>query len=172
MALFVEAPLYDKSFQFGVSDPRPRPGSWYLPQGALEALASIEGGDGLGVEATTVAILDEKALEEKLVRDWPRTAFANLGLELVTPERHGRPGRQVLTRVNAIDLLGYRRDRREWWVIELKHGRPCHAGRDGHGCDRRTGRGPEAPYAVRGNDRLTLWTWDDELTVSRVEGEP
>ena len=27
-------------------------------------------------------------------------------------------------------------------------------------------------YAVRANQRLTLWTWDDELTVSRVEGEP
>ena len=72
-----------------------------------------------------MAILDEKALEEKLVREWPRTVFAKLGVELVTPERHGRPGRQVLTPVNAIDLLGYRRDRREWWVIELKHGRPA-----------------------------------------------
>ena len=27
-------------------------------------------------------------------------------------------------------------------------------------------------YAVRANQRLTLWTWDDELTVSRAEGEP
>ena len=26
-------------------------------------------------------------------------------------------------------------------------------------------------YAVRANQRLTLWTWDDELTVSRVEGD-
>ena len=59
--------------------------AWYLPQGAREALASIEGGDELGGEATTVAILDEKALEEKLVREWPRTAFAKLGVELVTP---------------------------------------------------------------------------------------
>ena len=26
-------------------------------------------------------------------------------------------------------------------------------------------------YAVRANPRLTLWTWDDELQRSRLEGE-
>jgi hypothetical protein len=27
-------------------------------------------------------------------------------------------------------------------------------------------------YAVRANPRLPLWAWDDDLRVSRVEGEP
>jgi hypothetical protein len=97
--------------------------AWYLPAGARWQLREIESGSSLGVEETTTAILDQKALEETLARDWARTAFAHLGVELATVERHGRPGRQVLTPVNAIDLLGYHPQRKEWWVIELKHGR-------------------------------------------------
>lgn len=163
--------------------------AWYLPAGARRELAAVESGGSLGVEPTTAAILDEKALEETLVREWSRTAFARLGVELADPERHGRPCRQVLTPVNAIDLLGYHRDRKEWWVIELKHGRPAdevvgqvsrYLGWVTAECARRgeTATGaivardasPKLRYAVRANERLSLWTWDDDLVVSRVEG--
>jgi hypothetical protein len=164
--------------------------AWYLPAGARQELATIESGGALGAGATTAEILDEKALEETLVREWSRSAFARLGIELADPTRHGRPSRQVLTPVNAIDLLGFRADRRQWWVIELKHGRPTdevvgqvsrYLGWVAEECARRgetaTGaivaREADAKlrYAVRANPRLTLWTWDDELKVSRVEGE-
>lgn len=163
--------------------------AWYLPAGARSELATIESGGSLGAETTTAEILDEKALEETLVQEWARTAFAKLGVELVSPERHGRAGRQVLTPVNAIDLLGYRPDRKEWWVIELKHGRPADevVGQVsrylGWVSDECAGRGETATgaivardadqklrYAVRANPRLTLWTWDDDLVVSRIEG--
>lgn len=162
--------------------------AWYLPAGARAALAALESGDALAPHETTAAILNEKALEETLVRDWERTAFAELGVELSTMERHGRPGRQVLTPVNAIDLLGYQPARKEWWVIELKRGRPSddvvgqvsrYLGWVSEECARR-GEGASGAivardateklrYAVRANPRLTLWTWDDELNVSRVE---
>jgi hypothetical protein len=163
--------------------------AWYLPAGARQQLRDIESGSSLGVEETTTAILDEKALEETLARDWARTAFARLGVELATVERHGRPGRQVLTPVNAIDLLGYHPQKREWWVIELKHGRPAddvvgqvsrYLGWVSEECARRgesaTGAivardaNDKLRYAVRANPRLTLWTWDDELRVRRIEG--
>lgn len=96
----------------------------------------------------------------------------------------------MLTPVNAIDLLGYRPERREWWVIELEHGRPAdevvgqvsrYLGWVAEECSRRGEAASGAIVAreadeklrdaVRANPRLTLWTWDDELTVSRVEGE-
>jgi hypothetical protein len=162
--------------------------AWYLPAGARLELAKIEGGASLAASTTTGAILDEKALES-LVREWRRTPFADLGVQLATPERDGMPGRQVLTPVNAIDLLGYRPDRREWWVIELKHGRPAdevvgqvsrYLGWVGEECAKRgeTATGviiaretdTKLRYAVKANPRLTLWTWDDDLTVRRVEG--
>jgi hypothetical protein len=163
--------------------------AWYLPAGARQQLATVEGGGALGAEPTTAAILDEKALEEMLVREWSRTAFAELGVELADPAQHGRPCRQVLTPVNAIDLLGYHRGRKEWWVIELKHGRPAdevvgqvsrYLGWVTAECARRgeTATGAivardanqKLRYAVRANSRLSLWTWDDDLVVSRVEG--
>jgi hypothetical protein len=164
--------------------------AWYLPAGARQVLREIETGTSLGVEQTTAAILDEKALEESLAREWAHTAFAQLGVELATVERHGRPGRQVLTPVNAIDLLGYHPQKKEWWVIELKHGRPAdevvgqvsrYLGWVSEECARRgeTATGAivardandKLKYAVRANPRLTLWTWDDELQVRRIEGE-
>lgn len=163
--------------------------AWYLPAGARADLAKLEGGDALGSEPTTTEMLSEKALEEALVSGWSRTAFSKLGIELADPKRHGRHGRQVLTPVNAIDLLGYHPARKEWWVIELKHGRPAdkvvgqvsrYLGWVAEEC---AGRGEKAVgaivardadsklrYAVRANPRLSLWTWDDELSVLQVEG--
>jgi len=66
----------------------------------------------------------ERALEEHLERHWRRTPFASRGVALSTVEKWGRPGRQVLTDVNAIDLLGFEQASRTWWVFELKKGRP------------------------------------------------
>src|SRR5205814_652702 len=77
--------------------------AWYLPAGARAEIAALESDGALGAEKTTAEMLNEKALEETLVREWTRTTFAELGVELATLERHGRPGRQVLTPVNAID---------------------------------------------------------------------
>lgn len=66
----------------------------------------------------------ERALEEHLERHWEETPFRKMGIALASRERNGLAGRQVMTPVNAIDLLGYRRQAREWWVFELKRGRP------------------------------------------------
>jgi hypothetical protein len=147
--------------------------AWYLPAGARQELATIESGEALGAGATTAEILDEKALEETLVRAWSRSAFARLGIELADPARHGRPSRQVLTPVNAIDLLGFRPDRRQWWESLSRVGRRGVRWPRGDGAGAIVAREADAKlrYAVRANPRLTLWTWDDELKVSRVEGE-
>ncbi len=163
--------------------------AWYLPAGSRAMLAKYECGESLGCTTTTAAILSEKALEESLVREWARTAFAELGIELARPEKHGVPCRQVLTPVNAIDLLGYHPIRKEWWVIELKHGRPgdevvgqvsrylqwvseeCAArGETARGAVVARDADAKLRYAVRANPRLSLWTWDDALVVMPVEG--
>jgi hypothetical protein len=163
--------------------------AWYLPGGSRLTLSRFEGAESLGTAATTAAILSEKALEESLVREWARTAFAELGIELAQPEKHGRPCRQVLTPVNAIDLLGYHPVRKEWWVIELKHGRPgdevvgqvsrylqwvseecAQRGETARGAVVARDADAKLRYAVRANPRLSLWTWDEGLVVTAVEG--
>jgi hypothetical protein len=82
---------------------------------------------------------------------------------------------------------GYHPQRKEWWVIELKHGRPAddvvgqvspYLGWVSAECARRgemaTGAivardaNDKLRYAVRANPRLTLWTWDEELQVTRI----
>ncbi|MFY3743291.1 hypothetical protein ACOQFB_05240 [Anaeromyxobacter sp. Red801] len=131
-------------------------------------------------------ILTEKALEQHLQDHWPSTEFARLGIELADEERHGLPGRQVLTPRNTIDLLGYREDAREWWVFELKKGRSSDAvvgqvqrymGWIAQQAKPReqvrgaiiVGRTDENLKAsVASNDRLSLWRYDAELRVSRV----
>lgn len=132
------------------------------------------------------AIVAEKALEQHLQDHWSATEFARLGVELANEEEHGFPCRQVLTPRNTIDLLGYRRTAREWWVFELKKGRSSDAvvGQ----VQRYMGwmaSQVRAREAVRGaiivgrvddnlkasvasNDRLSLWEYDNELRVRRV----
>ena len=68
--------------------------------------------------------IGERAVEEYLEQCWVETPFHAMGIELAEPRRHGLRGRQVLTPVNAIDLLGFEAARRRWWVFELKKGRP------------------------------------------------
>jgi len=134
------------------------------------------------------AALTEKALEQHLQDAWESTEFARLGIELADEERHGLPCRQVLTPRNTIDLLGYREAAREWWVFELKKGSSSDAvvGQVqrymGWVAERArpheqvrgaivVGRVDEnLRSAVAANERLSLWRYDAELVVHRVEG--
>jgi hypothetical protein len=132
------------------------------------------------------AIVTEKALEQHLQDHWETTEFAQLGIELANEEDHGFPGRQVLTPRNTIDLLGYRRDAREWWVFELKKGRSSDAvvgqvqrymgWMSAQAKPRERVRGAiivgradeNLKASVASNDRLSLWQYDEELRVKRV----
>lgn len=90
--------------------------------------------------------------------------------------------------MNAIDLLGFEQKARRWWVFELKRGRSADAvvgqvsrylGWIG---EERRGHREEAVgaiiveraeaklrYAVKANERLSLWEFDAALRVKRVE---
>ncbi len=131
--------------------------------------------------------LTERALEEHIESHWDETPFAKAGVELARREVHGWPCRQVFTPVNAIDLLGFETAARRWWVFELKRGRSVDAvvgqvsrylgwiaeERRGH---RESAVGaiivkhsdPKLRYAVKANERLSLWEFDDRLAVTRV----
>jgi hypothetical protein len=131
--------------------------------------------------------ISERALEEHLEYHWGETPFAKAGVELARREVHGWPCRQVFTPVNAIDLLGFEPRLRRWWVFELKRGRSAdrvvgqvsrYLGwiteeRRGH---RESAVGaiivkradPKLRYAVKANERLSLWEFDDRLEVRSV----
>jgi hypothetical protein len=132
--------------------------------------------------------LRERVIEEMIFDRWASTPFARQGIVLASPtDEHGFVGRQQLTPVNAIDLLGYQAESREWWVFELKKGRPADAvvgqvsrylgwfreERRPHG---QTARGvvlaqaadEKLLYAIRANEWLSLWTYDADLTFSKV----
>ena len=148
----------------------------------------MAGGDGesAGSSRTGGAHgLYERAVEELLFKEWRRTPFFEMGVELSTQRKYGHPGRQVLTPVNSIDLLGFRPTHDEWWVFELKRGRPADrvVGQISRylgwaaselGSDRAVGavvaaKGSEKlKYAVGANPNLSLWLYDDDLTLSRV----
>jgi restriction system protein len=133
------------------------------------------------------ALLTEKALEQHLQDHWQGTEFARLGIELASEVKHGLPCRQVLTPRNTIDLLGYRQAAREWWVFELKKGRSSDAvvGQvqrymgwvAGQARPREQVRGAiivgrvdeNLKAAVAANERLSLWRYDQELRVGRVD---
>lgn len=100
----------------------------YLPQETAGWLWRVWGDNefAASLSQSTGALL-ERALEEHLERHWDGTPFARDGISLCSRERDGLAGRQVLTPVNSIDLLGYRRSDDQWWVFELKRGRPSDA---------------------------------------------
>lgn len=129
----------------------------------------------------------ERALEEHLERHWDETPFQEMGIQLASRERNGMPGRQVITPVNAIDLLGYRRRAKEWWVFELKRGRPgdavvgqvgrylswmgeAHTGRGESVCGAIIARKVDRKlrFSARAMPRLTLWEFDESLRVQQV----
>lgn len=155
--------------------------------GHLWDLLSTEEEQAVVPVAREPGVLTEKALEQHLQDHWDATEFASLGIELASEERHGLPGRQVLTPRNTIDLLGYREAAREWWVFELKKGRSSDAvvGQvqrymgwlaASHARPREQVRGAiivgrvdeNLKASVASNDRLTLWRYDEELRVRRV----
>jgi hypothetical protein len=148
-------------------------------------------GDDLPAAPVPVAAegeqISERALEEHLELHWEETPFAQNGVELARRETHGWPCRQVFTPVNAIDLLGFERAARRWWVFELKRGRSADrvVGQVSRylgwiGEERRGNResavgaiivrkaDAKLRYAVKANERLTLWEFDDGLRVNRV----
>lgn len=128
----------------------------------------------------------EKALEQHLQEHWAASEFAQLGIELANEKDHGFPCRQVLTPRNTIDLLGYRRTAREWWVFELKKGRSSDAvvgqvqrymgWMSSRAKPREKVRGAivvgrpdeNLKASVASNERLSLWQYDDEFRVRRV----
>lgn len=129
----------------------------------------------------------ERALEEHLERHWEETPFRKMGITLSSRKMTGLPGRQVITPVNAIDLLGYRKREKEWWVFELKRGRPSDAvaGQVGRYLSwvgeehRRRGETVRGAIIARQVDRklrlsaaampeVSLWEFDDSLTVRQV----
>lgn len=131
--------------------------------------------------------ISERALEEHLELHWEETPFAQNGVELAQREKHGWPCRQVFTPVNAIDLLGFEPKARCWWVFELKRGRSGDAvvGQVSRYLswiqeERRGQResvvgaiivkraDAKLRYAVKANERLSLWQYDDTLKVRRV----
>ncbi len=131
--------------------------------------------------------ISERALEEHLERNWQETPFAEAGVELARREVHGWPCRQVFTPVNAIDLLGFEPSARRWWVFELKRGRTAdrvvgqvsrYLGwigeeRRGHreaavGAIIVRSADPKLRYAVKANERLSLWEFDEQLRVKPV----
>src|SRR5207249_8161756 len=91
-------------------------------------------------------------------------------------------------RVSTIDLLGYRPAQREWWVIELKRGRPSDdvVGQVsrylGWVKRERAQRGDRVVGAIVSHDadeklrcavsahstKLSLWVWDDKSMVREV----
>lgn len=131
--------------------------------------------------------ISERALEEHLELHWSETPFARSGVELARREVHGWPCRQVFTPVNAIDLLGFESGARRWWVFELKRGRSADrvVGQVSRylgwiGEERRGNResavgaiivkkaDPKLRYAVKANERLSLWEFDEQLRVKQV----
>jgi hypothetical protein len=148
-------------------------------------------GDDLAPVSVPVAAegdqISERALEEHLELHWDETPFARTGVELARREKHGWPCRQVFTPVNSIDLLGFEPAARRWWVFELKRGRSADrvVGQVsrylGWIAEERRGNresavgaiivrsaDPKLRYAVKANDRLSLWEFDDHLHVRQV----
>jgi hypothetical protein len=160
---------------------------YFPPDAALKLMRFMVGGEAPAAAQAGGDDVSERALEEHLEAHWDETPFAAMGVELARPEKHGFAGRQVFTPVNAIDLLGYRPAAREWWVFELKRGRPADAvvgqvsryvgwiqqERKGSR-ERAVGAivarraDPKLRYAVQANPNLSLWRYDERLRVENV----
>jgi len=166
--------------------------AWF-PAGSGTVLAELLGEGVPAREVLTVSeppVFTERMLEEHLEREWASTPFAQEGVELSTVARHGLPGRQVLTPLNSIDLLGFRARRRQWWVFELKRARTSDAvvgqvsrylgwlqeraaanGDEVRGAILVGGVDDKLCAATRANERLSLWQFDGEFALRCVVGE-
>lgn len=143
-------------------------------------------GDAGGAPPAGGEDLSERAIEEFIETHWSATPFAEMGVRLSSVKSHGMPGRQVMTPVSTIDLLGFQPAERTWWVLELKRGRPADAvvgqvsrylgwvaaeRRDRN--ERAVGAVVAASaderlrFAVQANPNLSLWTFDSDLRISR-----
>ena len=162
----------------------------YFPTSTSVRIWELVGGDLSPLplaRVTNGSTITEKALEEHLETHWQETPFAKSGVELSRRETNGWPARQVFTPVNSIDLLGFEPSLRRWWIFELKRGRSADAvvGQVsrylGWLGEERRGRNESAVgviivrradaklrYAVKANDRLSLWEFDDQLNVRKV----
>jgi len=169
----------------------------YLPPGAIEKFVALlaipsdadstRDAGGRRVVGAKAELL-EREVEEFLWRRWRSTPFSkDMGIALCSREVHGYHGRQLITPVSAIDLLGYRPSAREWWVFELKKGRPSDAvvGQIGRYVEwlktERPGREAVRGAIVAGDvDRklilsaracsASVWTYDQQLRFRQVEG--
>ena len=154
--------------------------------GLLWDLLSVGENAAKPVHVSQSLQLTERALEQHLEDHWASTEFFRQGIRLCRPEVDVLPGRQVLTPRNTIDLLGYQKAQRAWWVFELKKGRTGDAvvGQVGRYMtwvgDRAKPRervqgaiivgkvDENLKASVRSNPRLSLWRYDDRLDVHPV----
>ena len=131
------------------------------------------------------AKLSEAALEASLIQNWASTPWAVEGISL---QHEMSRCQQVQAGPDGrIDILGWQDSRPSWWVFELKLGAPSDAvvgqtQRYMGWLDRQSGakaleslgaivvKTPDRRLvdSVRGNRRLSLWAFDDELRVERV----
>jgi len=163
--------------------------TYFPPDAALKLMRFVASEDQTvrPAIAASGSRFTERALEEHLERHWEETPFERMGIRLASREKDGLPGRQVFTPVNAIDLLGYRKREKEWWVFELKRGRPSDAvvGQVGRylswitEAHRTAGESVKGAIIARRVDRnlrfsakaipgLSLWEFDEALRVRQI----
>lgn len=163
----------------------------YLPPHATKIIMSHlmsnkdEGGPSSKIKENDA--ITEKAFEEYLEQNWRKTPFARMGITLSQRDRHGYPGRQVLTPVSTIDLLGFQRKEHCWWVFELKRRNTGdvvvgqisrylgwilqnRASNHEHavGAIIAPKINPKLRYALKANPKLSLWTYDSSFVIKRA----
>lgn len=152
----------------------------------LELVLGFMGSDSQVPDPPTTPFesMSERAVEELLQRRWESTCFGKQGIRLRSFRDDASGGRQILTPVNSIDLLGYQESHRTWWVFELKRGRPADSVvgqisrylgwiRDARSEFEEHATGAiiaervdsRLRYAVRANPNLSVWTYDQELNI-------
>ena len=121
-------------------------------------------------------VLLESAIEQFLVDHWDETPFAERGVQL-----HEQ---QYTIPTGIVDLLGWQRQRRAWWVIELKRGKAedrvigqllrytgwmreeyLRAKQDVRGVILAREASDKLKYAVAEIPHAEIWTFGDDLTI-------
>jgi hypothetical protein len=131
----------------------------------------------------------ERFVEEYLFNNWSGTPFSQMDIKLSEQKEQGFPGRQVVTPVNNIDLLGWQALARTWWVFELKRGDKSDRvvgqvsrylgwlqtkrrteGERARGVVLTDVVDDKLRYAVEPHPNLELWIYDDDYDLHRVAG--